>query len=145
MKEFLNEIFCNLLLKIHIVTPIDHMFCVNHCWIDMNFSKFWKFCQILHFILKFYHNFESYQNILIILGFYFLVIKKYNFVLYVMHITPHLHMVKNSWKFKIFKNILNIEFFKIPYLLNCECFLNLGSRLLSSKFFYHQNYYNIPL
>ncbi len=29
MKSFLNEIFCNLLLKIHIVAPIDHMFCVN--------------------------------------------------------------------------------------------------------------------
>jgi hypothetical protein len=31
MKEFLNEIFCSLLLKIHIVAPMDHMFCVNHC------------------------------------------------------------------------------------------------------------------
>ncbi len=30
--------------------------------------------------------------------------------------------------------------FKIPYLLNCEWFLNLGSRLLSPKFLYHQNY-----
>jgi hypothetical protein len=30
MKIFLNEIFYNLLLKIHIVV-IDHMFCVNHC------------------------------------------------------------------------------------------------------------------
>jgi hypothetical protein len=26
MKEFLNEIFYNLLLKIHIIAPIDHMF-----------------------------------------------------------------------------------------------------------------------
>jgi hypothetical protein len=31
MKEFWNEIFCNLLFKIHIVAPIYHMFCVNHC------------------------------------------------------------------------------------------------------------------
>jgi hypothetical protein len=31
MKEFLNEIFCYLLLEIHIVAPIDHMFFVNHC------------------------------------------------------------------------------------------------------------------
>ncbi len=31
-----------------------------------------KFCQILHFILKIYHNFESYQNMLTILGFCFL-------------------------------------------------------------------------
>ncbi len=47
MKEFLNEIFCNLLLKIHIVFPIDNMFCVNHCWIKMNSSKcvnFARFC-----------------------------------------------------------------------------------------------------
>jgi len=29
--EFLNKIFCNLLLQIHIVAPIDQMFCVNHC------------------------------------------------------------------------------------------------------------------
>jgi hypothetical protein len=53
MKQFLNEIFWNFLLEIHIVDPIDHMFCVNHCWINMNFSKcvnfarffisFWKF------------------------------------------------------------------------------------------------------
>jgi hypothetical protein len=27
---FFNEIFCNLLLKIHIIAPIDHMFYVNH-------------------------------------------------------------------------------------------------------------------
>jgi hypothetical protein len=31
MKEFLNEIFGNLLLKIHIGAPINHMFYVNHC------------------------------------------------------------------------------------------------------------------
>jgi hypothetical protein len=47
LKDFLNEIFSNLLLKIHIIAPIDHMFFVNHCWIHMNFSKcvnFVKFC-----------------------------------------------------------------------------------------------------
>jgi hypothetical protein len=53
MKEFFNEIFCDLLLKIHIVAPTNHMFFVNHCWISMIFSKcanfakfyvsFWKF------------------------------------------------------------------------------------------------------
>jgi len=58
MNFFLNEIFCNLLLKIHIVTPIDHMFCVNHCWINMKISKcvsfarfcvsFWNFIIILN-------------------------------------------------------------------------------------------------
>jgi hypothetical protein len=29
VKEFLNEIFCKLLLKVHIIAPIDHVFCVN--------------------------------------------------------------------------------------------------------------------
>jgi hypothetical protein len=31
----------------------------------------------------------------------------YNFVLYVMYITAHLHVVKNFWKFEIMKHILN--------------------------------------
>ncbi len=47
MKEFLNEIFYNFLLKINIVASIDHMFWVNHCWINMNISKcvnFARFC-----------------------------------------------------------------------------------------------------
>jgi hypothetical protein len=58
------------------------------------------------FILKIYHNFESYQNMLTILGF-FLHIINYNFFFYVMHITPHLHVVKDSWNFKFLKNTLN--------------------------------------
>jgi hypothetical protein len=68
MKEFWNEIFCNLLLKTHIVASIDHVFCVNHCRLNMNFSNCVNFFQILCFILKIYHNFESYQNMLITLG-----------------------------------------------------------------------------
>ncbi len=104
MKEFLDEIFCNLLLKIHIVAPIFHMFCVNHCWINMKISKRVIFFHILHFILKNYHNFESYQSMLTTLGCFFNIII-YNFIFYVMHITPHLHMVKDSWKFRILKNI----------------------------------------
>ncbi len=61
MSSFLNsyyEIFCNLLLKIHIFSAKDHIFCVNHCWININFSKcvnstrfcisFWKFIIILN-------------------------------------------------------------------------------------------------
>ncbi len=27
------------LLKIHVFASIEHIFCVNHCWINMNFSK----------------------------------------------------------------------------------------------------------
>ncbi len=34
-----------------------------------------RFCPILHFILKFYHNFQSYQNMLTTLGLFFLYYK----------------------------------------------------------------------
>jgi hypothetical protein len=45
-----------------------------------------------------YHNFESNQNMLIILGFCFLY-HKLQLVLYGMHITPHLHVITDFWKF----------------------------------------------
>ncbi len=48
------------------------MSCLNHCLINMNFSKCLNFARFLHFILKIYHNFESYQNMLTILVFCFL-------------------------------------------------------------------------
>jgi hypothetical protein len=43
---------------------------------------------------------------LIILGFKFLYYKLL-FFLYVMYITTHLHVVKDFWKFEVFKHILN--------------------------------------
>jgi hypothetical protein len=48
MKEFLIEIFCNLLLKIHIVASIYH---INffHCWIKM---KIWKCVNFAFFLEK---------------------------------------------------------------------------------------------
>jgi hypothetical protein len=55
--------------------------------------------------------------------------------LYVMHITPHLHVVKDFWNFLILKNISNSKKFQIPHLLNCEFSLNVGNRLLSSNYF----------
>ncbi len=98
-----------------------------------------KLCQILHFILKIYHNFESHQNMLTTLGFCFFYHK-----LQICFIC-HAHYAsftcgKRLLKFFNFGKYLEFLKFKIPYLLNCECFLNLGSRLLSSKFFYHQIY-----
>ncbi len=86
MKEFLNEIFCNLLSNIHIVALIDHMFCVNHCWINMKISKcvnFAKFC-----ISSWYHNFDSYQNSLTTLGFCFLYHKLQLCFIYHAHYIP---------------------------------------------------------
>jgi hypothetical protein len=35
--ELLNKVLCNLLVKIIIVVPIHHMFCVNNCGMNMNF------------------------------------------------------------------------------------------------------------
>jgi hypothetical protein len=53
MKDFLNEIFCNLLLKVHIVIQyITYMFCVSHCWINMKTSKCAKFASLYILIWK---------------------------------------------------------------------------------------------
>jgi hypothetical protein len=47
-REVLNEIFCNMLLKILIIDPIHHMFRVSLCWIHVKVLKvcrfFFKFC-----------------------------------------------------------------------------------------------------
>ncbi len=59
----------------------------------------------MSFILKIYHNFESYQTMLITLGFYFLYHKLQ--LCFVCH-TPHLHVVKDF--FQILKFQKKIEF-----------------------------------
>jgi hypothetical protein len=51
-KNFWDEIFCNMLLKIPIMFSIHHIFCLNFSWIAKNFFKVYRFNQILHFILK---------------------------------------------------------------------------------------------
>jgi hypothetical protein len=102
-KVFLDEIFCNMLLKIHIISSIHHIFWINFWWITKNFLKVYKFYQILHFILKNYPNFKLYEHILIILWFFSCTIK-YNFTLDVMYITPHLHVVKDFWNIKFLFN-----------------------------------------
>ncbi len=60
MKEIFNEIFRNLLLKVRIVAPIDHMFCVNHYRINMKISKFVNFARFYvsfkNFIIFFNHT-----------------------------------------------------------------------------------------
>jgi hypothetical protein len=48
----------------------------------------YTFYQILHFILKNYLNFKLYENMLIILF-------SHIYILDVMYITPHLHMIKD--------------------------------------------------
>jgi hypothetical protein len=56
----------------------------------------------MRFVLKNYLNFKLYENMLIILFLFFFV--NYNFVLDVMYITPHLHVVKKILNFKILFN-----------------------------------------
>jgi hypothetical protein len=48
------------------------------------------------------------------LGLIFYNIISYNFVLYFMYITTHLHVIKDFWNFKILRNIL--KFYKIQIL-----------------------------
>ncbi len=71
MKEFLNELFFSMLLKIHSCPNRSQVLCQTLLK-KYQFFKVCKFCQILRFILKIYHNFESYQNMLTTLGFFFL-------------------------------------------------------------------------
>jgi hypothetical protein len=52
----------------------------------MNFKNV-QILQDFTFHFENYHNFESYKNMLTILSFIFCIIS-YNFVLYVMYITP---------------------------------------------------------
>jgi hypothetical protein len=59
-KDFLDEIFYNMLPKIHIIFSIHHIFCINFSWITKNFFKctnftkffilFWKIILISNFM-----------------------------------------------------------------------------------------------
>jgi hypothetical protein len=53
----------------------------------------------------------------------------YNFILHVMHITCGKRLLKH---------ILKILKFQIAQLLNNECFLNVGSKLISFQLIFHQ-------
>jgi hypothetical protein len=52
IKDFVDETFYNMLLKIHILSSIHHTICINFWWITKNFLKVYRFYQILCFILK---------------------------------------------------------------------------------------------
>jgi hypothetical protein len=107
-----------------------------------------EFCQILCFILKIYHNIESYQNMkLITLGFCFLYHKLQDFFVCHAHYTPFTCGKTRLLKFEIFEKYFKLKKKLIPYFLNCDYFLNVGNRLLS--FLKHlpskSCYYNSPL
>jgi hypothetical protein len=77
----------------------------------------YKFYQILHFILKIYLNFKLYENMLIIY-YFILLFHKLQLCFRYHYITPHLHVVKDSWNFKIVFNIFLI--FKILKFYNFQ-------------------------
>ncbi len=58
-------------------------------------------------------TFQIIKKYVTYLGFNSYIIS-YNFVLYAMYITPHLHVVKGFWKFEILKHF---EFLQISNLL----------------------------
>jgi hypothetical protein len=109
-KNFWDQIFCNVLLKIHIYFLIHHIFCIKFSWITKNLKKVYGFYQILHFILNIYLNFKFYENMLIIECF-ILLFHKLKLCLYVKNITPHLHVVKDFWNFEILFNRFLIKKF----------------------------------
>jgi hypothetical protein len=86
---FIEKNFWNICLQ-HVFfnicnSPITFMICVNIFWINPNCLKVYRFYQILHFILKNHHNFKSYKNMIIVLGFSFLYHKS-QLCSYVIHI-----------------------------------------------------------
>jgi len=87
------------------------------------------FCQILHFIFKINHNFESYQNMLSTLGFCFLYHKLQLFLVSHAHFTPFTYG-KGFLKKYQFEKYFEFKKNQIQDILNCECFSNLGRRLL---------------
>jgi hypothetical protein len=63
---------------------------------------------MLCFVLKIYYNFELYQNMLTTLGFCFLY-HNYNFLIYVMHITPYLYVIMDYSNFDTYFEFLKIS------------------------------------
>jgi hypothetical protein len=130
----MNGVFCNLLLKIHIVVPMYHMFFfVSHySWINM-ISKcvdFVKFCiSFWKFIIISNHT----KICLTILGFSFLYhVLQLCFICHI-HYTPLTcgKKLQKFWDFEAY-----FEFFKIfnSIILNYESFISVNSSLLSFKF-----------
>jgi len=49
---FSYNFFCNMFFTIFMIPPINYIIYVNIIWINMNFLKVYKFCQILCFIFE---------------------------------------------------------------------------------------------
>jgi hypothetical protein len=99
----------------------------------------YKIYEIFHFILKNYFNFKLYENMLIIFLFFYFFIKIF-LKKDVMYITPHLHVVKDFWKFEIlFNRFLILKILRFHNFQIVSVFLNVDNQLTSPQFFSHQN------
>ncbi len=80
---------------LYLQLPQYVMFFSNQILKKYQFLKMHIFCQILCFVLKFFHNFKSYQNLLTLSSLIFYVIT-YKFSLNNIYIPSHLHVKKDS-------------------------------------------------
>jgi len=108
--------FANLLLKIHIVAPIDHMFRVSHCWIHMKISKCVNFARLYVSSWKFIIILNHTKICLTSLCFCFLYHKLQLCFLCHAHYTPFT-CGKGLLNFFFFENYFEFFNFKIPYIL----------------------------
>jgi hypothetical protein len=131
---FLNEIFCNFLLKLYSFLNTSY---VNLCWIIISFLKVRTFCQILCLILKNDHNFKSYQNMLIILSFSFLFHKLQ--LCFVFHV-HYILITCGKKKLKIQKFRTSLNFLKISNSTNFEIVSVFWIWVIS---YYHFNFFLI--
>ncbi len=105
---------------------ISHVLCQS-LLNKYEFFKVCKFCQMLCFILKFYYNLKSYQNMLTTLGFCFLYHKLQLCYVCHAHYTPFT-CGKGLLTFNFFEKYLEFLFFeKFHIFLIVNVFLNLGS------------------
>jgi len=93
-EEFSNEMFLNFLHIIFIVAPICLFFLQSNLK-KYEFLKVHKFCQILCFILKNFHNFKSYQIMLTLSSLIFYSIRckflKTTYTLYHIYMSKRTH------------------------------------------------------
>jgi hypothetical protein len=84
--------------------------------------KVCKFCQILHFVLKHYYNFRSYQNMLTILSFIFLYHNLKLWFICQVHYTPFTcgKVLLKIWDFETYFEILNSIIFLLWVFFECE-------------------------
>jgi len=124
-KNFQIKYFANLLLKIHIVAPIDHMFRVSHCWINMKISKCVNFARLYVSSWKFIIILNHTKICLTTLCFFFLYHKLQLF--FFMSCTLHpIYMWQRTFEFIFLRITLNFLVSKFHILKKLWVFFELG-------------------